>query len=197
MNFVRLLFTTLLWITVVNTTSSCVTPRPQDKESIKSFSQWCKQKLTLTKKTKHTVEVLLQKAGTNDCLRASQELNKQRILDLRENKISDIKPLAALTNLTQLDLGENKISDIKPLAALTNLNQLSISFNQISDVKPLAELTNLTQLYLGANQISDVKPLAELTNLTQLNLGGNPIKNTTCPVKPESICNFKSQALHL
>jgi internalin A len=62
--------------------------------------------------------------------------------------------------------------------------------NQISDIKPLESLTNLTVLYLHNNQISDIKPLASLTNLSQLSLGGNLIAPKTCPLKPESICNW-------
>ncbi|MEK0195219.1 leucine-rich repeat domain-containing protein [Microcoleus anatoxicus] len=51
-------------------------------------------------------------------------------------------------------------------------------------------MTNLTVLNLDANQISDIKPLQSLTNLTKLQLSGNPIAPKTCPLKPESICNW-------
>jgi internalin A len=38
------------------------------------------------------------------------------------NEITDISPLAGLTNLTEINLGYNGITDISPLAGLTNLD---------------------------------------------------------------------------
>jgi Leucine-rich repeat (LRR) protein len=52
------------------------------------------------------------------------------------------------------------------------------------------KLSSLDNLYLNSNNISDITPLKSLTKLTYLSLGGNPIANQTCPIKPESICNF-------
>ena len=86
------------------------------------------------------------------------------------NSVSDISPLAALTNLTELRLDHNQVSDISPLAALTNLTQLFLWNNSISNISPLAGLTNLTELRLDHNQVSDIAPLTALTNLTQLRL---------------------------
>ena len=59
--------------------------------------------------------------------------------------MSDITPLAGLTNLTYLDLDENLISDITPLAGLTGLVSLDLVHNRILDASPLAGLTNLTE----------------------------------------------------
>ena len=98
-------------------------------------------------------------------------------LDLGYNSISDIAPLAELTQLTRLSLMNNNISDVSPLAELTQLTQLDFGDNTISDISPLAELTQLTQLSLGDNNISDVSPLAEMTNLKELRLIDNPIKD--------------------
>ena len=135
----------------------------------RTFADWCRQKADLSFETKHTVEVLLEKAGTTECDEADRQLS----------------------SLTELLLVNNQISDIKPLASLTNLTSLTLISNQISDIKPLASLTNLTALSLTDNQISDIKPLASLTNLRGVNLNGNPIAPKTCPIKPESICQWE------
>ena len=99
-------------------------------------------------------------------------------LELPGNNISDITPLAGLTNLTGLVLFGHNISDLTPLAGLTNLTSLRLTMNNISDLTPLAGLTNLIWLHLDANNISDITPLAGLTNLRVLDLnsiiGGNP-----------------------
>ena len=187
---------------------------------VKSFAEWCQQKDTVPAATKQTIDILLKEAGTEDCKLADRQLKTLTDLDISGNEISDVKPLAGLTNLTQLNLDRNKIVDVKSLSGLTNLTQLGLALNQINDVKPLAGLTkldllylynnqigyvkplagltNLTYLSIGENKIVDVKPLAGLTNLTDLRLDNNPLAEPlpgriaakVCPVKPESICKF-------
>ena len=182
----------------------------------RTFADWCRQKADLSPEAKHTVEALLKEAGTTECDAANQKLSTLTELNLHDNQISDIKPLESLTNLTRLVLEKNqisdikplesltkltgillennKISDIKPLESLTNLTYLFLDNNQISDIKPLKSLTNLTHLTLSHNKINDIKPLESLTNLNRLYLAGNPMAPKTCPLKPESICQWEPQA---
>ena len=94
-------------------------------------------------------------------------------------KISDISPLAELTELRELVLSGNEISDISPLAELTELRELGLSANEISDISPLAELTELRELSLSSNRISDISPLTQLIELTTLSLHGNQISDIT------------------
>lgn len=168
MKFIHLSSIALIGIAMANFIPATATST-QHKQSIQSFSSLCKQKHTLRKETLYTVQILLHKAGTQNCDRAEQKLKKWQILDL----------------------SGNKISDLSPLARLTNLKELYLSYNQISDLSPLAQLTNLNFLFLESNQIGDLSPLSQLTNLQWLFVGGNPIKNKTCPVKPESVCEFE------
>ena len=93
------------------------------------------------------------------------------------NAISDLSPLAGLTHLTWLTLEDNSISDISALAGLINLTKLNLDNNTITDISVLAGLTQLTRLRLRTNRSSDVSPLAGLINLTELHLGGNGISN--------------------
>ena len=96
----------------------------------------------------------------------------------RNNSISDVSPLAALTQLTELDLGGTYVSDVSPLAALTQLTELHLG-GPASDVSPLAALTQLTYLNLGYTAVSDVSPLAALTQLTRLDLGGTYVSDVS------------------
>jgi hypothetical protein len=102
-------------------------------------------------------------------------------LSLTGNQITDISPLAELTNLWNLTLSSNQISDLTPLSNLTNLGRnmggLSLDNNQISDLTGLENLTNLGVLTLSNNQIVDVTPLQNLTNLWWLELWGNQIED--------------------
>ena len=108
-------------------------------------------------------------------------LTQLRSLALGSNQISDITPLAGLTQLSVLDLAWNQISDITPLAGLTQLSVLDLSSNLfISDITPLAGLTQLRTLYLANHfSISDITPLAGLTQLRILNLHNNEISDIT------------------
>jgi internalin A len=93
------------------------------------------------------------------------------------NQISDLGPLAGLSQLDQLRLGQNLIADLAPLAGLTGLTRLDLDGNQIADFSALAGLTGLTRLSLGGNQIVDISVLSGLTGLTYLDLYFNHIGN--------------------
>ncbi|MFB2975530.1 leucine-rich repeat domain-containing protein [Microseira sp. BLCC-F43] len=174
--------------------------KPNHNPTFSSFADWCKNKDSLSKEARKTVEALLKDARTSDCNEAERILSSctelsvysyRDISDLSplstltnlnklwisDNQISDLSPLSTLTNLTKLKSGSNQISELSPLSGLTNLTQLGISNNQISDLSPLSTLTNLTELNLYVNQISDLRPLSGLTNLTQLILGHNRISD--------------------
>ncbi|MEO0489405.1 MAG: leucine-rich repeat domain-containing protein [Cyanobacteria bacterium J06659_2] len=60
-----------------------------------------------------------------------------------------------MTALTNLDLGRKQITDVTPLASLTNLAWLDLNNNQITDVSALADLPNLTTLVLVDNPLND------------------------------------------
>jgi len=93
------------------------------------------------------------------------------------NQITDLSPLAGLTNLSDLYFTGGYLADLTPLAGLTNLSWIHIFNTQIADITPLAGLTNLTTLQLGASQVTDITPLAGLTNLTSLDLSWNQISD--------------------
>jgi internalin A len=93
--------------------------------SIKTFAQWCQQRDSLHENTKHTIDVMIARAGTKDCQQAEHYFNKLNRHQSGTDEISDLRPIASLNNLTQLDLAVNpKIIDLKPLASLNNLTKL-------------------------------------------------------------------------
>ena len=81
------------------------------------------------------------------------------------NQISDISPVAGLTDLTELYLGDNQINDISPVAGLTNLTEVSLNRNRLKEISAVAGLTNLRTLDLGNNGIYDISAVSGLTNL--------------------------------
>ncbi len=170
--------------------ASAAAPNPKTFES---FGDWCSNKENLTPEARHTVEVLLSKAKTQECARAQQTLANLTQISLNSNQIVNLEPLANLTNLTIIELNENQIVNLEPLANLTNLRILQLNENQIVNLEPLTNLTNLTQLFLIRNQIVNLQPLSKLTNLKKLNLSFNQITN----VEPLSgLSDLKSLTLN-
>ena len=100
-----------------------------------------------------------------------------RELDLGGTLVSDLTPLANLTELQSLYLRGNNISDLTPLANFTELQSLNLAGDNISDLAPFANLTELQSLYLRGNNISDLTPLANLTELQSLDLVGDNISD--------------------
>ena len=106
-----------------------------------------------------------------------------RELDLRDNPITDLRPLTNLTTLKGLYLSDIFPStpplDLRPLANLINLEDLTLENSKVSDISPLARLKKLEILHLSHNDISDLRPLAGLKELRKLRISGNPIKDLT------------------
>ena len=86
----------------------------------------------------------------------------------------DISPLSGLINLEYLVLENSGISDISLLTELKALQGLGLSANNIEDISPLAGLKKLQRLDLSANNIKDLSPLSGLTNLSELRIRDNP-----------------------
>ena len=106
-------------------------------------------------------------------------LSELRELQLSHGDIRDISPLAGLVKLQVLRLHYNEISDVSVLRGLADLRDLFLSGNPIADISPLADFGSLTRLALERAQVSDVTPLADLGSLNYLNLARNAIADVT------------------
>jgi hypothetical protein len=135
-------------------------------------------------KTKAAIEAAIRKTAgkpTGELTKADLEKMTGRdvLLDIRSKNITDLTPLAGLTNLVELQIGLNQITDLTPLVGLTKLEHVAIGGNQITDLTPLAGWTEMHTLGLDRNQITDLKPLAGLKELKTLGLGVNQITDLT------------------
>ena len=113
-------------------------------------------------------DLVAQNANISD-LTGLEGATNLRILDLgaeyveaenrliNSNSVSDITPLAGLTNLTDLHLRNNSVSDISAVSGLTNLRTLDLNRNSISDISPLVENTGLAgsdEVHLRENPLN-------------------------------------------
>jgi Leucine-rich repeat (LRR) protein len=101
------------------------------------------------------------------------------ILNIIDNAIDDLTPIANLDSLAQLHAGDNLISDLSPLAGLARLQVVSLNSNQVDDVSPLAALVRLTSLNLQSNHVTDIAPILNLVELQYLDLSNNNIHDIT------------------
>ena len=170
----------------------------KELESLKEISLRDEKNNPILKSTslKDTPEFkFIQTHGIKNLLGLENAVNLEK-LDLNENEISDLSPIAKLNKLTKLSLIRNRISDLRPLSELTNLEYVDLYANKIVDISPLAKLTNLKHLDLHNNNdqtgdpvhptisggIKDISVVKNLTKLEILSLGSNNITDIT-PIK--------------
>ena len=146
---------------------------------------------TITQAEMNTLESLDGRGLGIKSLNGLETATNLHSLNLSQNRISDLTPLAYLTQLQKsISLDSNEISDIAPLAycrliiidcleTATNLQVLSLDSNKISDIWALAVLDSLQALDINSNEISDLKPLAYLDELRHLELDSNKISDIT------------------
>jgi len=96
------------------------------------------------------------------------------VLIIPGNAVSDLSPLKNL-HIAQLDLQNNQIKDISPLAQVPGLFILSLNNNQVSDISPLSSLPYLQNVELDGNAITDLSPLLNLPSLQILSIRDNPL----------------------
>ena len=112
--------------------------------------------------------------------KSCQELEKYNVksekIGLKNKNLEEISCILEYKNVKELDLRWNKISDLKPLEKLEKLEVLKINFNQIEDVTPLLNLKNLKELWLHNNNIKDIRGIGRLSKLNHLDVSFNPLK---------------------
>lgn len=114
-------------------------------------------------------------------------LSRLVFLNLADNAVEDLSPLAELSILTELDLRNNPISDLDAVnfAAITHLplRELDLSNDvgghhpRVTDITLFGNFTQLESLDLRGNHVQDLSPLADLRALTELNLRDNYISD--------------------
>ncbi|XP_053705938.1 leucine-rich repeat-containing protein 23 [Synchiropus splendidus] len=104
-----------------------------------------------------------------------------RFLDVSGNQLSDLSPVASLTQLLWLKVDNNAISTFvgQPLDKLTFLQWLSASSNCLKDLDGLA-VPSLESLNLSGNGYSSMRSFQgdNFANLVTLELRGNQLETT-------------------
>lgn len=96
--------------------------------------------------------------------------------------LTDISPVANMTNLKILGFGGQSISDLTPLSNLINLTQLTLNENYITDLSPIAELDKVILVSFTRNQVSDITPIATMNAVSVVIMTDNIVSDLT-PLK--------------
>ena len=104
-------------------------------------------------------------------------LDERSVVCHNAAEVTDLEPLACLTNLVGLVLATLPASDVSPLAKLPRLERLTLMDMPVTDISPLAGLTTLKQVKLLHLRVTDLSPLAQLEHVTWLELEDMPVED--------------------
>ena len=121
----------------------------------------------------------LQRLTLNNCgLSTAAGMEKAQnlvYLDLGNNTIRNLEPIAYLIKLQELDLQHNAITSLSSLSGLSELRKLNVSYNSLTSVAPLATCTKLTWLDVNHNELISLGGIDNLRTLSYLALNHNAV----------------------
>lgn len=106
-------------------------------------------------------------------LEGLQHCTAVMLVDLSDNQITDLSPLAGLNKLQSITLAKNTIKDIKPLEGLTAVQLLDLSNNEVESLEAVQKMTNLRSLWVADNQLKSLEPIGQLEKIWSLDVAGN------------------------
>ncbi|TAL16544.1 hypothetical protein EPN96_08880 [bacterium] len=82
-----------------------------------------------------------------------------RVLDCQGSAIESVAGIESLLTLESVNLSNNGIVDMTPLAFLPRLVSLNLKFNKITDISSITRIPSKCEINLLDNPIADIKPL--------------------------------------
>lgn len=99
-----------------------------------------------------------------------------RVLYLSHNAISDLSPLAPLTQLDSLFISNNTLTTLETLPCLPLLRLLDVSHNTLREMHTMTPQTQLETLLVSHNHVKNIHDICvSFPALTSLDLGYNQI----------------------
>lgn len=87
--------------------------------------------------------------------------------------LTDITPVACLTQLKELYIDDNNVVTLEPLSVCENLEIISVNNNSISNFNGLEHSLKLSEVFANGNKINSLKGLENATVLSSLSLNDN------------------------
>lgn len=117
------------------------------------------------------------------------------VLDVSQNQVADLSPLAGLSKLTMLDVSDNPATDLSPVTGFETLGVLYANSLSLSSVSGISDLTGLKSLQLKNNAVSDLSPLLSLEHLMDLDVTSNPLDFTSENSSKDAIAVLESKGV--
>ena len=119
--------------------------------------------------------IKIREYGHTDIEYPSIYLEESEEFELSSSDINDLYGVQFCINARIIDVSDNRISDITPLFGLTKLEEINLSDNQIGYLDGIGNLVNLKSILLSGNYIDDLSPLFELPMLEYADLRDSKI----------------------
>ncbi|MBP7679369.1 MAG: hypothetical protein KA096_03025 [Bacteroidales bacterium] len=94
-----------------------------------------------------------------------------------KNNITNLEPLAKMTNLKEINASGTIINDLAPLSEIIDLKVLNCSDTRVSSLMPLKGLLKLEQLDFSGSMIDSLNGLENHTSLEKLNIERTAVDN--------------------
>lgn len=98
-------------------------------------------------------------------------------LQLEHAGLTNLDGLEKCTNLSYLEVMENEITSLLPLAEHTQLRDLDVSYNHLQSFEGLENADSLSYLYAAGNEITDISVLEDKIEMTTLDLSENQLQS--------------------
>ena len=110
-------------------------------------------------------------------LKGIEKLKNLTYLDVSENQLTSIFELRKLRKLKLLSVGNNRIESLRGIEGLKRLKTLKIVNNQLKSLSGVENLMNLTVIDADGNQLRNIRPLKNLVNLEVISVSANQISS--------------------
>lgn len=126
---------------------------------------------------------------------ALKELSKITEIDIADNEsITELNPLAELSDLRYLDCSGTKVSDINPIRNLNGIKELNISDTEITDISNLKYANVVRNFKADNNKISDVSIVEYFKDLNELSISGTDVSDISSLSSCENITKLNLSA---
>ena len=104
-------------------------------------------------------------------------LQNLEVLDLSDNKLTDLEFVSPLKKLKNINLSNNRITNLDSVITNEDLEVVNLSYNGIEDISKLQYLHNIKKLDLSNNNIKSINSLSSSYSLESLFISNNGLEN--------------------
>ncbi|MBE0663593.1 MAG: leucine-rich repeat domain-containing protein [Bacteroidales bacterium] len=118
--------------------------------------------------------------NTGEIYREIGRIWKMESIDISDfSFISDLSPLAKLSELKTINISGSHVDDLTPIRNLTRLENLIISKTFVQRLDPLRHAINMKSLDISNTTINDLSPVSAFPSLERINFANTLVEDLT------------------